>query len=545
MDNIKKNNDYDIVITDINHDGQGIGKIDKYTVFVDGVVIGEKVRIKLIKANKTYGYGKLLEIYNESPNRIEPECNISKRCGGCTLCHVDYKAQLEYKKGLVKENLKRIGKIDIEVNDTIGMDNPYNYRNKAQFPVRDVNGKDEIGFYAKNSHNIIPCDDCKIQDKNINEVKNIIQKFIQDNNIRTYNEDTKQGNIRHILVRIGKSTGQIMVVLVINNNTLPKVDVLVEMLKASVKGLYSVVLNINNKNTNVILGQKSITVWGHDYIEDYIGDLKFRISPKSFYQVNPTQTKVLYDKVVEYAGLTGSETVFDLYCGIGTITLSLANKAKFVYGVEIVPDAVRNAKENAHINNIDNVCFVEGVAEDVIPNMYKEGIRADVVVVDPPRKGCDAKLIDTLVSMYLDRIVYVSCNPATLARDLKILGENGFVVQKIQPVDMFPMSMHVETVVLLGRKKVKEYFEYEYEPVNDDYLKGCVHKATYGDIAEWVQKEYGLHVSNLYIAQVKRECGLDMGENYNKGAEGHRVPKCPPEKREAILAALRYFGVIE
>ena len=448
---IKKNNEYDVDIVDINQDGQGVGKIGSYTVFVSNVVVGERVKIKIIKQKKTYGYGKLVEIIEPSEDRVLPKCVVGDRCGGCTLLHVDYKAQLLYKKKLVKESLKRIGKLDFLVNDVIGMDNPLYYRNKAQFPVREIDQETKIGFYANNSHNVVLCDDCKIQNPKINEIKKIAEKFIKDSGIRGYNDETKKGDIRHILVRVGNKTNLAMVVLVLNKDRLENIDVLVDMLRSKVKGLASVIVNINNKNTNVILGSESRLVWGKDYIEDYIGDLKFKISAKSFYQVNTRQTEVLYNKVLEYADLKGNETVFDLYCGIGTITLTMSKKSKFVYGVEVVEDAIKNAKENARINNIKNVKFVEGKAEDIIPVMYEEGIKADIVVVDPPRKGLDKELICTLIKMKPKKIVYVSCNPSTLARDLKILGEDGFIVKEVQPVDMFPMSMHVETVCLLSK----------------------------------------------------------------------------------------------
>ena len=446
---IQKNGEYDIDIIDINHDGQGVGKIDNYTVFVSNVLVGERVRIKLIKQKKTYGYGKLLKVLVSSKNRVYSECDVSDKCGGCTLFHVDYNAQLTYKENLVKENLKRIGRLDLLVKHAIGMEYPLYYRNKAQFAVREIGGETKIGFYVKNSHNVVLCDECKIQNPKINIVKSVVEEFIKDNGIRGYNDDTKNGDIRHILVRTGNRTNNIMVVLVLNKTSLKNMDVLIDMLRSKVDGLASVVININDKDTNVILGDCSILVWGQDYIEDYIGDLKFKISAKSFYQVNPTQTEVLYSKVLEYANLTGNETVFDLYCGIGTITLTLAKKAKFVYGVEVIEDAIKNSIENAKINGIENAKFLEGKAEVVIPVMYAAGIKADVVVLDPPRKGCDEELLNTLVKMKPQKIVYVSCNPATLARDLKYLSENGFSVKRVQPVDMFPMSMHVETVVLI------------------------------------------------------------------------------------------------
>lgn len=451
MREIKKNNDYCVNIIDINHEGRGVGKIDGFTVFVEGVVVGEQVRIKLIKVNRTYGYGKLLEIIKASDDRVDDVCGVNKRCGGCTIDHVNYLAQCRFKTKLVKDNLERIGDVYVKVNDILGASNYLYYRNKAQFPVQNVRGRVRIGFYARNSHNVIPCAECRIQNKKINTVKNIVEKFMQEKRIKGYDEKSKKGIVRHILIRVGENTGEVMVVIVATTRKIPHMYDLVKKLRAGVKGLKSVVLNINFKNTNVILGNKEIVIWGDRYIKDYIGNLKFKISPKSFYQVNTSQTKVLYDKVLEYAKLSKDDVVFDLYCGIGSITMMLASRAKFVYGVEIVEDAVKNAKINASDNGINNVEFVKGKAEDVIPRMYEDGVRADVVVVDPPRKGCDRLLLDTMVKMKPERIVYVSCNPATLARDVKFLKREGFKVECVQPVDMFPMTMHVECVVLLTR----------------------------------------------------------------------------------------------
>ena len=364
---------------------------------------------------------------------------------------MNYLAQCRFKTKLVKDNLERIGDVYVKVNDILGASNYLYYRNKAQFPVQNVRGRVRIGFYARNSHNVIPCAECRIQNKKINTVKNIVEKFMQEKRIKGYDEKSKKGIVRHILIRVGENTGEVMVVIVATTRKIPHMYDLVKKLRAGVKGLKSVVLNINFKNTNVILGNKEIVIWGDRYIKDYIGNLKFKISPKSFYQVNTSQTKVLYDKVLEYAKLSKDDVVFDLYCGIGSITMMLASRAKFVYGVEIVEDAVKNAKINASDNGINNVEFVKGKAEDVIPRMYEDGVRADVVVVDPPRKGCDRLLLDTMVKMKPERIVYVSCNPATLARDVKFLKREGFKVECVQPVDMFPMTMHVECVVLLTR----------------------------------------------------------------------------------------------
>ena len=453
MVEIKKNEEYCIDIIDINHEGLGVGKIDGYTVFVGGVVVGERVNVKLVKVNKTYGYGKLLAIEETSSDRVDDVCGVARRCGGCAVSHVDYLAQLRYKMNLVRENMLRIGGVDTEVEDIIGAKDPLYYRNKAQFPVKNVDGKVRMGFYMKNSHNIVPCGECSIQHPKINKVCAVVERFLQERDIQAYDEGSGEGSVRHVLVRVGEVTGDVMVVIVSATKDVPHIHELVGELRSNIYGLKSVVVNVNKKNTNVILGNEDIVIWGQDYIEDCIGKLRFRISPKSFYQVNSKQMEKLYDKVIEYAGLDGDEIVFDLYCGIGTITLLLASKAKYVYGVEVVADAVENAKFNAERNKIDNVEFLEGRAENIVPKVYDDGVRAEVVVVDPPRKGCDCVLIDTIVAMNPARIVYVSCNPATLARDVKILCQEGYLVNRITPVDMFPMTMHVETVVCLSQQK--------------------------------------------------------------------------------------------
>lgn len=451
MIEIKKNNEYCVEIIDINHDGHGVGKIEGYTVFVDGVVVGERVRIKLIKANKTYGYGKVLEIVDASPDRVSNVCNVGRRCGGCTVGHVRYSAQLGYKMNLVRESMRRIGGVDTVVDNIIGAKDPFWYRNKAQFPVRNVDGKICMGFYARNSHSVVPCSECKIQHPKINEVKNVVEKFLQDNNVEAYNEEDGTGVVRHVIVRIGENTGDVMVVIVSTVYDVPHVRELLNVLRDKVEGLRSVVVNVNKRDTNVILGDEDVIIWGSGYIEDNVEGMRFRISPRSFYQVNTKQMEVLYAKVLEYAELKGNETVVDLYCGIGSITLMLARGARYVYGVEVVEAAVENARANACANGVNNVEFVQGKAEDVVPKMYDHGMRADVVVVDPPRKGCDGVLIDTIVNMSPQRIVYVSCNPATLARDVSILRKEGYLVDRITPVDMFPMTMHVETVCLLSK----------------------------------------------------------------------------------------------
>jgi len=445
---VKKNEEFTLNITGMNHEGQGVGRIDGFTVFVDGAIEGEDVQIKIIKLNKSYGVGKLLKVLKTSQDRSEPFCPAYKRCGGCSLQHMSMHTQLLYKTNLVKESLKRIGKLDnVKVHDTIGMKEPFFYRNKSQFPVGIISGKAVAGFYAKRSHEIIEAGTCAIQNKISDRIKDIARDFINSFNIPVYDEKTGKGLIRHIMTRVAFKTSDTMVVVVINGKDLPHKDQLVKDLLNKEPSVKSIFLNINTQNTNIILGDTNIKIYGEDAIVDSIGDLKFRISPLSFFQVNPIQTEVLYQKALEYAALTGNETVFDLYCGTGTISLFLARNAQKVFGVEVVEDAVNDAKKNALMNGITNVAFVAGQAEKIV----NSDIKADVVLVDPPRKGCDEALLKTLVEIGPDRIVYVSCNPSTLARDLKFLSENGFSVLEAQPVDMFPWTTHVETVCLIQR----------------------------------------------------------------------------------------------
>ena len=547
-DIIKKNEEHIITIEDMGTDGEGIGKVDGFTLFVKDALPGDVARVKVIKIAKTYGYGRLMEVITPSKDRVEPKCKVARQCGGCQIQELSYEAQLAFKQNKVKNNLERIGKIDsssYEMCNIIGMDEPYHYRNKAQFPVgTDKEGNIVTGFYAGRTHSIIPCDDCVIGDDINKEVLSIIKDHMKQYNIKPYDEVRNTGLVRHILIRKGFTTGEIMVCIIINGTKLKASDKLVESL-SQIKGMKSISLNVNKEQTNVIMGKTVIDLFGEGYITDYIGDVKFRISPLSFYQVNPVQTKQLYGKALEFAGLTGNETVFDLYCGVGTISLFLAKSAKMVYGVEIVPEAIDDARKNAKLNGIDNAKFFVGKAEEVVPKMYKEqGITADVVVVDPPRKGCDEKLLETMIQMNPERIVYVSCDSATLARDLKYLGENGYEIKKVQAVDMFPHSVHVETVVLLSLKKDTPKIEVTMEP-DEESNYTPEERATYQKIKDYVKDKYGVNVHTSYIAQVKRMCSLDMGENYNKSKkENPEVKKCPQEKVEYIKDALRYYGLI-
>lgn len=449
---LKKNQEFTVQIEDIGVNGEGIGKVDGYPLFIKDSIPGDIVKGVVTKTEKKYGYGRVLDIITPSPDRVEAVCPIAKRCGGCQIQEMSYERQLVYKREKVRNNLDRIGKLTGYVlHDTLGCEKHYRYRNKAQFPIgKNKNGKIIAGFYAGRTHDIIECEDCVIGIEENKKILEIIIGHMEKHGIEPYDENTQKGLVRHVLIRKGFATGEIMVSVVINGEKLKAQEELVRLLVENVEGMKDISLNINKQRTNVILGDRGITLYGDGYITDFIGDVKFRISPLSFYQVNPAQTRVLYGKALEYAGLTGEEIVFDLYCGVGTISLFLAKSARKVYGVEIVPQAIEDAKVNAEINDIDNTEFFVGKAEEVIPDLYENrGIRADVVVVDPPRKGCDEKLLSTIVMMKPERVVYVSCDSATLARDLKYLSENGFVVKEVQPADMFVHGVHVEVVVLL------------------------------------------------------------------------------------------------
>ncbi|WP_455660558.1 23S rRNA (uracil(1939)-C(5))-methyltransferase RlmD, partial [Pradoshia sp.] len=436
---IQKNDYIDVVFEDLTHEGAGVAKVDGYPLFVPYGLPGEKAKIKVTKLNKGYGFGRLIDLYEASPDRVEAPCPIYRQCGGCQLQHFSYSGQLKAKEKMVRELMIRIGKLDdVVVHPVLGMEQPWNYRNKAQVPVGEMEGGLVAGFYAKRSHEIIDMDECLIQFTENDEMIRLVKGICEKHGVKAYNEKQHKGTLRHIMVRTGQVTGELMVVLVTRTPDIANRRKIVEEIVEAVPGITSIIQNVNTKRTNVILGDQTITLWGADVISDYIGDIKFEISPRSFYQVNPAQTKVLYDKTLEYAGLSGNETVIDAYCGIGTISLFLAKKAKKVYGVEIVPEAIEDARKNASLNGITNVEFAVGEAETVIPNWYKQGIIADTLVVDPPRKGCDENLLKTIAAMKPKKVVYVSCNPATLARDLCYLEDNGYKTVEVQPVDMFP-----------------------------------------------------------------------------------------------------------
>lgn len=451
---MKKDDLIEVTIEDLSEEGTGIGKFEGMTFFIKDAVIGDRVRAKIMKLKKTYGFARLMEVLTPSPDRVEPLCPVARQCGGCQIQAMSYEAQLAFKTRKVENNLKRIGKFEeIPMESIIGMEDPFHYRNKAQFPFgKNRDGKIITGFYAGRTHSIIKNTSCHLGKEVNEEILEKILAWMNAFHVEPYNEATGKGLMRHSLIRCGFRTGEIMVCLVINGRKIPGEEALVDSLKI-IPGMTSISLNVNKEKTNVILGREVINLWGRPYIEDYIGEVKYQISPLSFFQVNPVQTERLYGKALEYAGLTGEETVWDLYCGIGTISLFLARKARKVYGVEIIPDAIEDARRNASLNGFTNTEFYVGKAEEVLPEKYeKEGVRADVIVVDPPRKGCDETLLSTMVKMQPERIVYVSCDSATLARDLRYLCDNGYELKRVCPADMFPQTVHVETVVGLQRK---------------------------------------------------------------------------------------------
>ena len=452
---MQKNDVVKLTIEDMSHQGEGIGKADGYPLFVKDAVIGDELDVVVTKTGKSYGYGRIAKIRQPSPCRVEPRCSCAGPCGGCQLQAMSDQRQLQFKEDLVRNNLKRIGGFaegEIPMEPIIGMDDPFHYRNKAQFPVgTDKEGRIVTGFYAGRTHRIVNNRNCCLGAKVNEEILNRVISYMEENHVKPYDESSGEGVVRHILIRCGFATGEIMVCLVINARRLPAQERLLEKL-IPIEGMTSISVNINRKNTNVIMGETVKTLWGRPGITDYIGNVQYQISPLSFYQVNPVQTKKLYELALSYADLTGEETVWDLYCGIGTISLFLAQKARQVYGVEVVAAAVEDARKNAQLNGFSNVEFFTGKAEDILPQKYeKEGIYADVIVVDPPRKGCDQALLDTILKMKPKRVVYVSCDSATLARDLKYLCREQYRLEKVRPVDQFPMTVHTECCVKLER----------------------------------------------------------------------------------------------
>ena len=572
---MQKNELVKVKIEDIGVGGEGIGKVDGYTLFIKDAIIGDVVEAKVMKAKKNYGYARLMNVLTPSEDRVEEVvCPMARKCGGCQIQEMKYPAQLAFKESKVRGNLERIGEVPGELLDQImhpvvGMDEegmqPFRYRNKAQFPIgTDKDGRVTAGFYAGRTHSIIGNTDCVLGVEVNEEILNCILDFMEEFEIPAYDEVKHKGLVRHVLLRYGFKTDEIMVCLVINGKTIPHCHDLVGRLR-QIPGMTSITLSSNTAKTNVIMGDTIRLLWGQEFITDYIGEIKYQISPLSFYQVNPVQTEKLYGLALDYAGLTGNETVWDLYCGIGTISLFLAEKAKQVYGVEIVPQAIDDARNNAKINDITNAEFCVGKAEEVLPEYYKEyekthngeTAHADVIVVDPPRKGCEESLLQTIVDMQPEKVVYVSCDSATLARDVKFLRAKGYELKDVTPVDQFPHTVHVETVVLLSHKKpdghinVKvEFGEGEGKVPLDNIAKRAERykpkeRVTYKMIKEYIEAKYGFKVHTAYIAEVKRDLGLPMYDAPNAVEELKQPRKHPTaEKVEAIKDALKHFEVI-
>ncbi len=458
---LKKNDDIRLEITAFTSLGSGIGRFEQMAVFVDGTAPGDVITAHIIKVKKNYAIGKVQKFHKKAKCRIESDCEVDSRCGGCAYRHITYEKELEIKKQSVTDAMKRIGGIELECEEILSIEKPEHYRNKAQIPVgMSDDGKILTGFYSKKSHRIIDCDDCKLQHSSFSKIIKAVKKYAYENPVTIYDEETGTGLLRHIYLRKGVKTGNLMVCLVINGNDIPRRERLIEALLETDESITSVVLNKNKKETNVVLGEECETVYGSDFIEDELCSLRFRISPLSFYQVNPEGTELLYKRARDYAGLTGEEVLLDLYCGAGTIGLTMAKKAKQVIGVEIIPQAIENAKENARLNGIENVRFICDDAKGAAKTLYDEGIRPDVVVVDPPRKGCSTEVLETISRMAPDRIVYVSCDPSTLARDCGIMKELGYDAVKLSAVDMFPRTVHVETVVLLSQRRPDTHIDF-------------------------------------------------------------------------------------
>ena len=541
---LKKNDEIYLSVKSCTVKGSGVCDHEGMTVFVRGAVPGDRVLAHIIKVKKTYAVGIIKKLLQRSSMRAKEICPIAEKCGGCCFAHIKYDAELQIKAQQVSDNFKRLGKLDLTPDPIIPSPSSERYRNKAQYPVGSDGKFAAIGFYAPMTHRIIDCADCLLQPEEFSKITDIFRDWIRENKISIYNEFDRTGIIRHIYIRKAVVTGQIMVCAVVNSDTIPHEKDLIDRLR-KIDGMTSIILNENRAQTNVVLGEKCKTLWGSDYITDELCGLKFNLSPLSFYQVNHDGAEILYNKAREYASLTGKETLVDLYCGTGTIGLTMAKNAKKLIGVEIIPQAIKNAKENARLNGIDNAEFICGDASQAATALLKRGIKPDVVILDPPRKGCDEALINTVAEMSPDRIVYVSCDSATLARDCQRFTTLGYRPACATPVDMFPHTAHVETVVLLVRYiSTKEHVIVEVKP-EELGLGSLKTHGTYDEIKKYVLDKFGLKVSSLNISQVKRKCGLDVGEAYNKPkSKDVKVPNCPPEKEKAIIDALKHFNMM-
>ena len=542
---LAKNQCFEMTCDAFGQDAQGVCRHEGMAVFVPGLLPGERALVRIVKPEKRYAFGRVEKLLEKSPSRAEPFCPIYKRCGGCVCQHMTYEASLAFKRQQVQDLLQRVGGLSIEVPPVWGMAHPFGYRNKGAYPVAQTDDAPACGFFAPRSHDLVPLPEngCAIQGEDSARATQAVLNWMRENSVPAYDEQTGRGLVRHIMTR-STTSGELMVVVVVTRADIPKASRLIELLRAAVPGLCSVCLSVNSRRTNVILGTDIRVLWGKAAMEDTLCGLRFSVSPLSFFQVNPQQTERLYGLALEYAGLTGAETVVDAYCGAGTISLLLAQKAKKVIGIEIVPEAIQNANENAARNGIANAEFHVGATEELLPKLVENGLRPDVIVLDPPRKGCDPAVLQAIIAAAPKRVVYVSCGAPTLARDAKLLTEGGYAAEKVQCVDMFCWTGAVETVMSLVQQNPNDIVKVSID-ADELAVAKAESKATYGEIQARVKEQTGLNVTPLYIAQVKRKHGIIERECYNKAkSESAKMLICPPDKEKAIEDALRFFGMI-
>ena len=539
---LNKNDDIELRIDSLGSEGQGVGRYEGMAVFVPFALPNELVKVHIIKVAKNYAVGKLIKVIEPSKVRREPRCSSFTRCGGCNLMHMDYAAQLEYKRDLVENAFARIAKIEgVHVENTIGMDEPYHYRNKAAFPFAMVDGRMCFGFFAPRSHRLIPIDGCFIEQEPLYNVASAVHCWAEENDIQPYDEETGSGTIRHVVSRITTS-GDIMAVIVTKGRP-KKLNKLVDMLKERCEGIKSIILNRNDEDTNVIFGRSYETLWGEDSLTENLCGFEFSVSAASFLQVNPVQTECLYAQVEAFLPEKDGFEAIDVYCGTGTISMILSKRAKHVTGIENIKPAVEDAARNAERNGAGNAYFICADAAEALPELIEKGTRPDVIVIDPPRKGCDKAVLNAITGSAVQRVIYVSCDPATLARDVRILVDCGYSIQKVQPIDMFPQTAHVETVCQLVLRNPVTHINIDVDV--EELVQDKRGQATYPQIKEYVLEHSGLRVSSLYIAQVKQKYGIIERENYNKPkSDNAKQPQCPPDKEKAIEEALRHFGMI-
>ena len=539
----RKNAVHTVEVTGYTAEGLGVARLEGRVIFIPGTIRGESWQVQLLKVRTNVAWAKGVKLLVPSPERLEPDCPLAGRCGGCQYRHTTYREELEAKRQRVQDALTRVGGASLELPPVLGAELPLRYRNKVQFPVARERQGLAVGYYRARSHDVLDVEDCLLQPEGVTALRRAFKNWMERYRVPAYDEGSGSGLIRHLYVRTNRK-GEALCCVVANGRRIPHAPELVQALRQAEPALAGLVLNTNTRDTNVILGPDCRTVWGQDFLEEELCGMTFRLSVPSFFQINRAQTERLYEKALEFAALTGQETVLDLYCGIGTISLALARRARQVIGAEIVPEAIEDAEANARRNGVANVRFLCGDAGQAAFQLAQEGVRPQVICVDPPRKGLAPEVPEVLASMAPERIVYVSCDPATLARDVKRFGALGYQAEQVQAVDLFPRTQHVETVVLLGREleKSREHVYLDYEPSAEIDLPGG---ATYSEIKQWIQAEYDLKVSSLYVAQVKQKHGIVERECYNKPkSENAKQPKCPPEKEAAIEAALKHFKMI-